>query len=108
MLRVFPEKGGLMLAMQKSFWRCAWVLFISTVMGFQAPVHAGAVIPSFSPSNFVPGATIDNPYFPLPVGTTFRETASVTDPDNGETGFQIDENFVTSAVKSIAGVQARV
>src|SRR5581483_3092086 len=57
---------------------------------------------------FSPGAAINNPYFPLPPGTTYRETATVTDPDTGQKGFQVDENFVTRTLKNIAGVQARV
>src|SRR5438045_1874028 len=69
---------------------------------------AGPVIPSFSASNFTPGAPIDNPYFPLVPGTTHRETGTVTDPDTGETGFQIDEDFVTNTTKTIAGVKTRV
>jgi hypothetical protein len=63
--------------------------------------------PVFNSSNFTSGAAIDNPYFPLPVGTTFTETATVTDPDSGDTGFQIDKSVVTNQTKNLGGVQAR-
>jgi hypothetical protein len=43
----------------------------------------------------------------LPVGTTFRETANATDEDTGEKGLQVDDNFVSSTLKSIAGVASR-
>ncbi|HTL30017.1 MAG TPA: hypothetical protein VL282_12380 [Tepidisphaeraceae bacterium] len=64
--------------------------------------------PVFDPNNFTTGAAIDNPYFPLPIGTTFKETATVHDPDTGETGFQIDSNTVTNKTINLGGVQARV
>jgi hypothetical protein len=73
-----------------------------------AAASAAPVLPEFSVSNFTPAAPIDNPYNPLVPGTTYRETATVTDPDTGETGFQVDENLVTFNLKTIAGVPARV
>jgi hypothetical protein len=87
--------------------RFAWVilsmLFLSSVC-----INAAPFQPTFNPNNFTAGAAIDNPYFPLPVGTTFKETATVTDPDSGETGFQIDSNTVTNKTINLGGVQARV
>jgi hypothetical protein len=87
--------------------RFAWVivsmLFISSICTNAAPFQ-----PMFDPNNFAPGAVIDNPYLPFPVGTTFKETATVTDPDTGETGFQIDSQTVTNKTINLGGVQARV
>src|SRR4051812_35693337 len=70
--------------------------------------NAAPFQPVFDPNNFTPGAAIDNPYFPLPVGTTYKQTATVTDPDSGDTGFQIDKNTVTNQTKLLGGVLARV
>ena len=91
-----------------SFFDSRCLALCSAAAALAAIAHAGPVLPAFSPMNFSPAAPIDNPYFPLPPGTTFRETATVTDPDTGKTGFQVDENLVTSTLKNIAGVQARV
>jgi hypothetical protein len=62
--------------------------------------------PTFDPANFTSGAAIDNPYFPLLPGTTFIESASVTDPDSGDTGHQIDKSVVTNHRVNLGGVQA--
>ncbi|MEA2711773.1 MAG: hypothetical protein QOF78_4374 [Phycisphaerales bacterium] len=69
---------------------------------------AAPTLPDFAPINFAPGAPIDNPYFPLVPGTRFRYAANVTDPENGETVFEEDEDFVTTETRTIAGVQVRV
>src|SRR5581483_11836914 len=63
------------------FLLCAFATGLPTI------ASAGTVLPSFSPADFSPGAAINNPYFPLPPGTTSRETATVTDPDTGQKGF---------------------
>src|SRR5690349_9913908 len=57
---------------------------------FVTRANAAPFQPTFDPNNFTPGAAIDNPYLPFPVGTTYIETATVTDPDTGDTGFEID------------------
>src|SRR5262245_3672374 len=64
--------------------------------------------PSFSPGNFVPGAPIDNPYFPLVPGTLFRYAAQVKDPDTGETSFEVNNMRVTFETTIVGGVVARV
>lgn len=69
---------------------------------------AGPVLPVFKASNFTPGAPIDNRYFPLVPGTTYRSAAHTSDPDTGESGFEVDKDFVTSQTRNIAGVPARV
>jgi hypothetical protein len=69
---------------------------------------AGPVLPVFKASNFAPGAPINNRYFPLVPGTTYRSAAHTSDPDTGESGFEVDEDFVTSQTRNIAGVPARV
>ena len=57
---------------------------------------------------FVPGAPIDNPYFPLVPGTTFHGGGTTHDLDTGETATERDEDFVTFQTKVIAGVTVRV
>jgi hypothetical protein len=73
-----------------------------------SPTLADPVQPTFSASDFVPGAPINNPFFPLMPGTVFRESAQVTDPDTGESRMELDENTVTFQTKPIGGVTARV
>ena len=68
---------------------------------------AATVLPEFSPSNFTPGAPIDNPFLPLTPGTRLRYAANVTD-DEGDTVLAEDEDFVTHEFETVAGVQARV
>ena len=72
------------------------------------PVRGGPVLPGFSPSNFTPGAPIDNPYFPLVPGTLFRSRGVATDPDSGEQSVEVDEDFVTFMTEEIAGVTTRL
>src|SRR3954464_4722660 len=72
------------------------------------PAQAGPVLPDFSAANFTPGAPIDNPYFPLSPGTTFRAAGDVTDPETGESVHQVDVDVVTAQTQVIGGVRARV
>jgi hypothetical protein len=70
---------------------------------------AGPVLPDFSPSNFTPGAPINNPYFPLTPGTTYRAEADVvSDSDSGERVHAVDIDMVTFRTQTIAGVKAVV
>ena len=71
-------------------------------------VTAAPILPTFAPADFTPEAPIDNPYFPLAPGTTFRWTATITDPDTQEQASAVDEDHVTSETIQIAGVTARV
>jgi hypothetical protein len=78
------------------------------VLAIAMSARAGPVLPAFSPADFVAGAPIDNPFFPLTPGTTFHYAAEITDPDSGEKGFERDDDAVTFQTKTIAGVVARV
>jgi len=71
-------------------------------------LRADPVLPNFDPANFTAGAPIDNPFFPLSVGTTFRWEATVTDPEDNSTSHQVEQDFVTSQTKTLGGVLARV
>ena len=82
------------------------VVSVLSICGIRS--NAAPFQPVFDANNFTAGAAIDNPYFPLPVGTTFKQSATVTDPDTGETGFQIDANTVTNKTILLGGVQARI
>jgi hypothetical protein len=77
---------------------------IGALAGVTGTAAAGPVLPEFSPANFVAGAPIDNPYFPLAPGTRYRYSATVTDPETSERTHQVDEDFVTSRRETIAGV----
>ena len=84
----------------------ALVLVIS--MGLGRSAFAGPVLPDFSPSNFIAGAPIDNPFYPLVPGTVRRYEADIKDPDTGESTHEVNPVLVTSQTKQIAGVSARV
>jgi hypothetical protein len=86
----------------------ALVTVVSVCLIDVRTAQAQPVLPDFAPINFEPGAPINNTYFPLPVGQRLRYAANVTDPENGETAFEEDEDFVTNETQTIAGVQARV
>jgi len=73
-----------------------------------ATSRAGFVQPSFDPANFTPGAPIDNKFFPIIPGTTFRAEGDVTDPEDNSSGHEVDIDFVTSMTRNIGGVQARI
>jgi hypothetical protein len=90
--------------------KCALLAALLVVAAFviAQTARAGFVQPVFDPANFTPGAPIDNKFFPLVPGTTFTTQANTSDPDTGETGFEVDKDFVTFTTKNIGGVQARV
>jgi hypothetical protein len=77
-------------------------------VGIARQAGAAPVLPQFSPPNFPDGATITNPYFPLTPGTTFRASGNVTDPEDGGSIREVDEDAVTSRTIKIAGITARV
>jgi hypothetical protein len=86
---------------------------IVVVLSMFVLVPAGRVLaepvqPDFSPSNFVPGAPIDNPFFPLVPGTTFRYEGTATDPEDNSTSHNVETDFVTFQTKVVGGVVARV
>ena len=86
----------------------AAVAFSFSTVALSRATSAGPVLPVFKASNFTPNAPINNRYFPLVPGTTFRSAAHTSDPDTGESGFEVDEDFVTSQTRNIAGVPARI
>jgi len=87
--------------------RC--VLLFATMVFTASLADAGlAFLPPFSPSDFQPGAAINNPYFPLVPGTTFHSGGTVTDPDSGEKAFERSEDVVTRQTQNLGGVKARV
>ena len=73
-----------------------------------SPAAAAPVVPDFSPGDFVAGAPIDNPYYPLVPGTVRRYEADVTDPETGEVTREANEVTVTFETRTVAGVVARV
>jgi hypothetical protein len=85
------------------------VLVLATTVLSARVASAAAVLPDFSQATFVPGAPIDNPYFPLTPGTVYRYSADVVDPDDpAESEFLEIEDFVTFQTQTVNGVQTRV
>lgn len=93
----------------RSVTRCVVISAWFTFMLAGAVAHAEPVIPDFSAATFVPGAPINNPYFPLVPGTVFRYEADVADPDEpeGESEELVLEDFVTFDTVVVNGVTAR-
>jgi len=92
-------------------WRIATglsaIALVATLSGRIA--FAATVLPDFSQATFVPGAPIDNAYFPLAPGTTYRYSATVVDPeDPAESEFLEIEDFVTFQTETVNSVQTRV
>ena len=91
-----------------------WILIaLATValgcgVGMGRAAQAGPVLPDFDPANFVAGAPIDNPFYPLVPGTVRTYQADVRDPDTGETTREVNPVAVTSQTRTIAGVTAHV
>jgi hypothetical protein len=89
-------------------WPCSFLVISALILLPPARMaRAGPVTPVFSPSNFTPGAPIDNPYFPLVPGTLFTTTANVTDPDTGEKSTEVDKMFVTFQTEQVGGITVR-
>lgn len=67
------------------------------------PAYPGTVDTTFRASNFSNPLDIDNPYFPLVVGTTqlFRG-------ESRKEGCEVDRVQVTNQTRAIAGIQTRV
>jgi len=65
-------------------------------------------LPDFDPADFSAGATIDNPYFPLPAGTVSSYSATAIDPETGESGGERNDFYATAETKTITGVEAVV
>jgi len=66
---------------------------------------AAPVLPDFSAVTFIPGAPIDNPYFPLMPGTVYTYVGQ-RDQD-GSFATELNTVFVTSQTKNILGVPSR-
>jgi hypothetical protein len=65
-------------------------------------------LPDFDPANFVAGAPIDNPFYPLVPGTVRTYEADVKEAPDSETTHAINKVAVTSQTRNIGGVTARV
>ena len=66
------------------------------------------ILPDFSTAVFLPGAPIDNPYFPLAEGTVLSYSGSKVDEDSGETEHESNDVFVSFDKKMIEGVETFV
>jgi hypothetical protein len=67
-----------------------------------------AILPDIGAAEFQPGAPIDNPFFPLELGSIRSYEGSRVDPDTGEVETERNDLFATFETKEIAGVTATV
>ncbi|WP_193369550.1 calcium-binding protein [Pelagibius marinus] len=67
-----------------------------------------AILPNYGAAVFVPGAPVDNTYFPLIEGSVLSYSGSKVDEDSGETETESNDVFVTFETTSIDGVQVVV
>ena len=67
-----------------------------------------AILPNFGAATFVPGAPIDNPYFPLIPGRVLSYQGDETDPETGEVTTERNDLFTTSATFEVRGVATTV
>ena len=67
-----------------------------------------AVLPDFSAATFVPGAAIDNPYFPLTRNNILSYRAEENDPDTGEIASERNDLFTTNETLTVRGVETTV
>ena len=66
------------------------------------------ILPAFDADAFVPGAPIDNPYYPLLPGQVRAYRAEAVDDESGEVEVETHNTFVTFETIDIQGVQATV
>jgi hypothetical protein len=88
--------------------RALATLLLGAGVTFCPVVQAGTVLPEFNPANFVAGAPIDNPFYPLVPGTVRTYEADVKESPESETTHAINKVAVTSQTRNIGGVVARV
>ncbi|MEO6435043.1 MAG: hypothetical protein ABIP55_04685, partial [Tepidisphaeraceae bacterium] len=87
---------------------CA-VATLAAIAMLPPTLQAATVLPDFSQATFTPGASIDNPYFPLVPGTTLHYSATVIDPeDPASSEFVEIEDTVTFTTETVNGIQTRV
>lgn len=91
--------------MRRSMFCRRWLvagLFLSWVgVSFAAPV-----LPDFSAATFIPGAPINNPFFPLVPGTLYTYVGQRQEDSEAIT--ETDTVFVSVETKTILGIPARV
>ena len=66
------------------------------------------IVPNFAAARFTHPLDIDNPYFPLVPGTTYRYEERSIDDETGEEVVESDVVEVTNQTKTILGVRVRV
>ncbi len=66
------------------------------------------ILPEFDAAAFVPGAPIDNPFFPLQPGQIRAYRAEMVDEETGEREVESHDAFVTYSTLDVQGVQAVV
>jgi hypothetical protein len=67
-----------------------------------------AILPDIGAAEFQPGAPIDNPFFPLELGSIRSYAGRQVDPETGEAVVERNDMFVTFESQQIAGVTTTV
>src|SRR5215813_10843151 len=65
-------------------------------------------LPAFNPHNFVAGAPINNPLFPLTPGTIQTYSGSTTDAATGEVSTSVNDFFATFSTARVDGIQVEL
>jgi hypothetical protein len=67
-----------------------------------------AILPDIGAAEFQPGAPIDNPFFPLELGSIRSYAGSRVDPDTGEVETERNDLFATFEKHEVFGVETTV
>ena len=81
-------------------------LAVAVVLSLMSLSSAAPVLPDFSAATFVPGAPINNPFFPLVPGTTYTYVGQRT--ENSTVSTELNTVTVTSQTLDVLGVPSRI
>jgi hypothetical protein len=85
----------------------AFALALGSIVVTATLALGGPTLPAYSPSNFSPGAAIDNPYYPLTPGRALNYSANLTDTDTGKSILETSQDATTNHLDNIGGVMSR-
>jgi len=81
-------------------------LIVLVILSPLSVASAAPHLPDFSAATFIPGAPIDNPYFPLIPGTTY--TYRGEKEEDGDVEVELNQMYVTFDTRDVFGVSSRV
>jgi hypothetical protein len=85
---------------------CSSLSVVAILLSVVSVSFAAPVLPDFAAATFVPGAPINNPFFPLAPGTVYTYVGQRTQDSTVST--ELNTVTVTSQTKDILGAPARV